>query len=73
MKKQHHYLNNVIGALVGVFLGRCLYVFWNYLTRPELYAMQSESWYTSILVHGVVTLILLMVCLAIKTILKFRK
>lgn len=73
MKKPHQYLNNVMGAIVGVFLGRGLYVFWNYLTRLELYAMQSAPWYTTLLVHGAVTLALLAVCLVIKAVIKSRK
>ena len=73
MKKLNQYLNNVMGALVGIFLGRGLYVAWNYFTRPGLYAMQSAPWYTSLLVHGVITLILLIVCLVIKAVIKFRK
>ena len=73
MKKPHQYLNNVMAALVGIFVGRGLYIFWNYLTRPELYAMQSAPWYTTLLVHGAVTLVLLAVCLVIKTVIKSRK
>lgn len=73
MKKLNHILNIIMGAFVGVFLGNGLYAAWNFKTHPELYAMQSTPWYTSILVCGVFTLFVLVVCLVIKAIIKFRR
>ena len=66
MKTLNTILNTVMGAFVGVFLGHGLYVWWNYNRRPELYAMQSAPWYTSILVYGGFTLVVVAVCLALK-------
>ena len=48
MKKVNNVLNIIIGSFVGVFIGHGLYVLWNFKTRPELYAMQSAPWYTSL-------------------------
>lgn len=55
---------------VGVFIGHGIYVAWDFKTRPELYAMQSAPWYTSIFVYGIFTLVVLGVCLVTKVIIK---
>ena len=70
MKKLNHMLNIIIGSVMGVFVGRGLYIAWNFKTRPELYAMQSAPWYTSILVDGAFALAVLLICIVIKVIIK---
>ena len=73
MKKLNNILNVIIGAFVGVFIGHGAYVFWSFKTRPELYAMQSAPWYTSILIYGVFSLVVLLVCIVIKAIIKHKQ
>ena len=73
MKKLNNILNVIIGAFVGVFIGHGIYVVWNFKTRPELYAMQLAPWYTSIFVYGTVTLVVLLICFAIKAIIKHKQ
>ena len=73
MKKLNNILNIIIGAFVGVFIGHGIYVVGNYKTRPELYAMQSAPWYTSILVYGAFTFVVLLICFVIKAIIKHKK
>ena len=70
MKRLNTILNAIIGAFIGVFIGHGVFVFWNFNTRPELYAMQSAPWYTSILVYGAFTMVVLLICFAIKAIIK---
>ena len=70
MKKLNAILNIIIGAFAGVFIGHGVYVVWNLKTRPELYAMQSAPWYTSILVDGTFALVVLLICLVIKMIIR---
>ena len=70
MKRLNTILNTIIGAFVGVFIGHGGYVIWNFKTRPELYAMQSAPWYTSILVYGAFTIVVLLICFVIKAIIK---
>ena len=70
MKKLNHMLNIIIGSVMGAFVGRGLYIAWNFKTRPELYAMQSAPWYTSILVDGAFALAVLLICIVIKVIIK---
>jgi hypothetical protein len=61
-----------MGFFIG-FIGRGIYVVWDYKTHPELYAMQSAPWYTSILVFGAFTIVVLLVCAVIKTIIKSKQ
>ena len=49
------FLNCVIGAFTGVFLAESIYTYWDYKTHPELYAVTSAPWYTTILLFGVVS------------------
>ena len=51
MKKLNHILNIIIGAFVGVFIGHGIYVYWDFKTHPDLYAVRSAPWYTNILVY----------------------
>ena len=73
MKNLNTVLNTVISAFAGVFIGHGVYVFWNYKTRPELYAMQSAPWYTSIFVDGAFTVAVLLICFLIKAIIKHKQ
>lgn len=70
LKKLNRILNIVIGSFIGVFIGHGIFVYWDYKTHPDLYAMQSAPWYTSIFVYGVVTLILLVVLAIAKLIIR---
>ena len=72
MKKLNTILNTIIGAFVGVFIGHMAYVVWNFKTYPELYAMQSAPWYTSILVYGAFTIVVLLICFMIKAVIKHK-
>jgi ABC-type antimicrobial peptide transport system permease subunit len=62
-----------MGAFIGVFIGRGIYVIWDFKTHPELYAVQSAPWYTSILVYGAFTIVVLLVCIVIKAIIKSKQ
>ena len=73
MKRLNHILNIIMGTFVGVFIGHAIYVVWNFKTRPELYAMQSAPWYTSILVYGAFTIVVLLICFVIKAIIKHKQ
>ena len=66
LKQLDRILNIIIGAFVGVFIGHGIYVFWDFKTRPDLYVVRSAPWYTSILLYGIVTAILLLVAVIIK-------
>ncbi len=70
MKRLNNILNKIIGTFVGVFIGHAIYIFWNFKTKPKMYAMQSAPWYTSILVYGTFTLFVLFICIFLKIIIK---
>lgn len=72
MKRLDTILNTIMGAVVGVFIGHGIYVVRDFKTRPELYAIQSAPWYTSILMYGAYTLVVLLICIAIKAIVKHK-
>lgn len=72
-KKINTFLNIIMGSSVGVLLGHGLYVYWEYHKYPELYEMQSAPWYTSILLYGSVTIMLLTAAVLIKWLLRERK
>ena len=73
MKKLNTILNTTMGAFVGVFIGHGIYVLWKFKARPELYAMQSAPWYTSILVYGAFTFVVLLICIVIKALIKHKQ
>ncbi len=68
-KKINQILNIIMGSFIGVFIGLGLYKYWHFHKYPDLYAMQSAPWYTSILINGLLTLVLLAVCMTVKVIL----
>lgn len=72
LKRVNNLLNVIMGAFVGVFIGHGAYVIWDFNAHPEIYAMQSAPWYTSILVYGVFTLASLLICVVIKAIIKHK-
>lgn len=65
-KKIQQILNIIMGSFIGIFIGSGLYRYWHYRKYPDLYVMQSAPWYTGILLHELLTLVLLAVCLIIK-------
>ena len=72
LKKINSVLNIIIGSSIGVFIGHGIYVCWDYKAHPDLYAMQSAPWYTSILVYGLFTIAVLIAGIMIKLIIRHR-
>ena len=70
MKRLNTILNTIMGAFAGVFIGYTIYTVWDFKSHPGLYALTSAPWYSSILVHGAVTLAVLVICVVIKVVLK---
>lgn len=69
-KKINNVLNIIMESFVGVWIGRAIYVYWDYKTHPGLYAAGFVPWYTSILVYGAVALFILVICFLIKLFIK---
>lgn len=72
MKKLNIILNIIIVSFVGAFIGYGIYTVWDYKTHPELYVVQSTPWYTSILLYGIFTIIVLLICVVIKVIINHK-
>ena len=70
LKKINYILNILIGSFTGVFTGHVIYIIWDYKAHPDLYAMQSAPWYTSILFYGIFTLVILIVAIIMKLIIR---
>ena len=70
MENANRIMNTIMGAFVGVFIGHGIYVFWDFKAHPDLYAMQSAPWYTSILLYGIVTAVVLVIAIIIKLIIR---
>lgn len=68
-KKVNQVLNIIMGSFTGVFIGSGLYKYWHFQKYPDLYFVHSAPCYTSILVNGLFTLVLLAFCIIIKIIL----
>lgn len=73
MKKLSTISNTIMGACVGVFIGHSIYIAYDFKKYPEIYAMQSAPWYSSILVYGTFTLAVLLICVVIKAIIKHKQ
>ena len=72
MKKINRALNTIMNTVVAFFLCRSVFYIWDYLTNPDAYAMQSAPWYTAMLLLGVYTMVIVVVCSVIKVIVKNR-
>ena len=72
MKKLSHFLTIASGAFIGAFFGTSIYRIYDYQINPNLYALQSVPWYSSILVNGVFTGIVVALLLIIRKFLKNR-
>lgn len=57
MKTFYQILRIVLWSSMGVFIGCSVFTWYDYKTRPGLYAMQSAPWYLRIQVNGVYTAI----------------
>ena len=67
MKKLYNTLKVALWCVVGVFIGMSIYQYIDYRQRPDLYALTSAPWYTSIRIGAVFTVVaVLLLLLAIQ-------
>ena len=55
-----------------IFICRSVFYIWDYIAHPEVYAVQSAPWYTAMLLLGIYTLFVVVVCSVIKVVIKWR-
>ena len=65
-------LTIIMGCLIAAFIGYGLYKYWDYQTHPDLYAVQSAPWYTSLMIYGVGLLVVLVICAILKVALRVK-
>lgn len=65
MKRLYATLKLFLGCSIGVFLGRCIYLYFDFKACPDLYAMQSAPWYADLKFQGIITAVLAAVLLAV--------
>ena len=65
MKRLYATLKLFLGCSIGVFLGRCIYLYFDFKARPDLYAMQSAPRYADLKFQGIITAVLAAVLLAV--------
>ena len=73
MKKWNSTLNTIMIISVAVTITRAIvdYIYLIIL-RPDMYAITSFPWYTNSLLYGAITLVLLLVCVVIKVIIRYK-
>ena len=64
------YLKTFAGCVFGVFLGNCIYRFYDFKMYPDFYAMQSAPWYTSLIPSALIAAGLILLSLGISHILR---
>ena len=72
MKKLYNTLKAALWCVVGVFAGTSIYQYIDYRQRPDLYALTSVPWYTSIQIGGVFTAVVVLLLLLAMRIVKRR-
>ena len=65
MKRLYVTLKLCLGCSIGVFLGRCIYLYFDFKAHLDLYAMRSAPWYVDLEIQGIVTAVLAAVLLAV--------
>ena len=70
LKKWNMSLNIIIGSFIGVFIGHSMYRCIDFKNHPGLYEIQSAPWYTSILVYGIGTSIVIFTAIILKFLIK---
>lgn len=70
MKKMYEILKAIIWINIGVFIGKAVCEY-SYRTHyPDIYAVQSAPWYTSILAHSILTIVITIIIAIIMFIIK---
>lgn len=71
MSKIKSVLNVIITVALCYYIGHFIFVLWNHCKHPEIYAMQSAPWYTSLWIYGIAVLVIMAICSVIKFFLNY--
>lgn len=70
LQRMNLFISFIMDCFIGAFFGYGIYVYLQYRGEPELFAAQSAPWYSSIIVDGIITLIMMTVCIISKVIIR---
>jgi len=70
LKKLNTILNFIMVTFMGLFISSSIYRYYDYISHPDLYEVQSAPWYTSIQIQGLATLIIMIIAIILKVIVK---
>lgn len=70
MKRFDQLLNIICCVFIGIFIASFGYTIFDYIHHPGYYIVQSSPWYTPLIVRGIFTLLIIIVCIGIKIIIK---
>lgn len=72
MKKLYVILKIAMGCIGGTFIGSSIFQYYDYITHPDIYMLQSAPWYLSIQIRGIFTAIAFAVILIIMAVIRKR-
>lgn len=65
-RKLNILLNIIIVIFIGAFIGYGIFKYWDYKVHPDLYAVTSFPWYTSLQLYGMLLVAILIIAAIIK-------
>ena len=66
LKRIYDILRVALWCAVGFFVGTSLYVVFDYIAHPDLYAMGSAPWYSAIIVNALLSAAAIALLLAVR-------
>ena len=72
MNNLNRNMNTVRNTVLTFFIVRSIFYIRDYIVNPEVYEMQSTPWYTAMLLLGIFTFIVVVICSIIKIIFKHK-
>lgn len=70
LKKWDMNLNIIIGSFMGIFISHSLHRYFDYKKYHDLYEMQSDPWYTTILIYGLAVAVVIFIAIILKILIK---
>ena len=70
LKRFYDILSVALWCTVGIFAGTSLYVVFDYIAHPDLYAMASAPWYSAIIVNALLSAAVIALLLIVRFFIK---
>lgn len=72
LKKINLLLNIIMVIFTGAFIGYGIFKYWDYKAHPDLYAVTSFPWYTSLQLYGMLLAVILIIAAVLKILIRGR-